>query len=75
MTWGADSYGGDSSAVQDQLKDVHQFFASYIAFAAILGDGSVVTWNAAGCLGEQLKNVRQIKASDCTFAAIATDPL
>ena len=36
--------GGDSSAVRDQLKNVQQIQASHNAFAAILGDGSVVTW-------------------------------
>ena len=41
-TWGRD--GGDSSAVQEQLKNVQQIQASERAFAAILADGSVVTW-------------------------------
>ena len=37
--------GGDSSAVQDQLKGVQQIQASgFGAFAAILEDGSAVTW-------------------------------
>ena len=39
--------GGDGSAVQDQLKDVHQIQAGRFAFAAILGNGSVVTWGDA----------------------------
>ena len=52
VTWG----DADSSAVQDQLKtvlrieashqlkNVRQIEASHHAFAAILGDGSVVSW-------------------------------
>ena len=28
MTWGVASYGGDSSAVQDQLKNVQQIQAT-----------------------------------------------
>ena len=36
--------GGDSSVVQDQLKNLQQIQASYGAFAAILGDESIVTW-------------------------------
>ena len=44
VTWGDEDYGGDSHAVQDQLKAVQQIQASYRAFAAILADGSVVTW-------------------------------
>ena len=41
-------YGGDSSAVRDQLKGVQQIQATHGgAFAAILEDGSVVTWGDA----------------------------
>ena len=47
ITWGYAIYGGDSSEVQDRLRDAQQIQASYQAFAAILGDGSVVTWGAA----------------------------
>ena len=39
--------GGRSSAVQHQLKDVQQIQASSTAFAAILSDGSAVTWGNA----------------------------
>ena len=38
------NHGGNSLAVQDQLKDVQQIQATNFAFAAILGDMSVVTW-------------------------------
>jgi capsule polysaccharide export protein KpsC/LpsZ len=44
VTWGHPAYGGDSSAVRDQLRSVQQIQASIGAFAAILADGSVVTW-------------------------------
>ena len=43
VTWRRAEYGGDSSVVQDQLKNVQQIQASDYAFAAILADGSVVT--------------------------------
>ena len=49
------------------------------AFAAILGDGSVVTWGAAGQGGDssavrdRLKNVQQIQATSWAFAAILRD--
>ena len=36
--------GGDNSVVQDQLRGVQQIQATISAFAAILEDGSVVTW-------------------------------
>ena len=45
MTWGDPQFvEGESSEVQDQLKGVQQVQASSSAFAAILADGSVVTW-------------------------------
>ena len=44
VTWGNDFAGGNSWAVQDQLKGVQQIQATSDAFAAILGDGSVVSW-------------------------------
>ena len=51
--------------MQHQLKDVQHMQASSTAFAAILGDGSVVTWGKATDGGDsraeqhQLKNVQQ----------------
>ena len=38
------STGGDSSQVQDQLHDVIAIQAAEFAFAAILSNGSVVSW-------------------------------
>ncbi|CAE7939984.1 unnamed protein product [Symbiodinium sp. KB8] len=72
-------YGGDSSAVQDQLRDVQQIQASYGAFAATLGDGSVVSWGNAdeggdsSAVQDQLRDVQQIQASNAAFAAILGD--
>eukprot|EP00439_Symbiodinium_sp_Y106_P085520 s55_g28.t2 len=87
VTWGDDHNGGDSSAVQDQLRNVRQIQASSTAFAAILADGSVVTWGDSECGGDssaaqdQLKNVQQIQANGANacfadygaFAAILAD--
>ncbi|OLP97881.1 hypothetical protein AK812_SmicGene19724 [Symbiodinium microadriaticum] len=79
VTWGSAAHGGDSSAVQDQLKNVQQIQASDAAFAAILGDGSVVTWGSAAHGGDssavqdQLENVQQIQASRFAFAAVLAD--
>ena len=83
VTWG-DAWGlcrgGDSSAVQDQLKGVQQIQATHSAFAAILEDGSVVTWGWCKTCGgdssavqDQLKGVRQIQATEKAFAAILED--
>ena len=50
-----------------------------MTFAAILGDGSVVTWGNAASGGDrssvqdQLKNVQQIQASGYAVAAIVGD--
>ncbi|CAE7362411.1 unnamed protein product [Symbiodinium necroappetens] len=79
VTWGSASDGGDSSAVQDQLKNVQQIQATKQAFAAILGDGSLVTWGHpdhggdSSAVREQLKNVQQIHAGEHAFAAILGD--
>ncbi|CAE7941602.1 HERC1, partial [Symbiodinium sp. KB8] len=78
-TWGDAEYGGDSSAVQAQLKNVLQIQATCSAFAAILGDGSIVTWGDAKNGGDssavqaQLKNVQQIQATRSAFAAVLGD--
>ena len=53
VTWGPADFGGDSSAVRDQLKGVQQIQATSQAFAAILGDGSVVTWGPADRGGDR----------------------
>ena len=79
VTWGDAGCGGDSSAVQTQLKTVQQIQASERAFAAILDDGSVVTWGDAECGGDssavqtRLKNAQQIQAAGGAFAAILDD--
>ena len=49
VTWGSAFHGGDSSAVQGELKDqvVEQIYSTGAAFAAVLGNGRVVTWGDA----------------------------
>ena len=70
---------GDSLGVQDQLRGVQQIQATESAFAAILADGSVVTWGDAyrggDSLGvqDQLRGVQQIQAARDAFAAILAD--
>eukprot|EP00434_Breviolum_minutum_P031260 symbB.v1.2.027641.t1/scaffold2850.1/size68925/3 len=73
LLWGGADYGGDSSAVQDQLRGVQQIQATTGAFAAILEDGSIITWGGADYGGDssavrdQLRGVQQITAvcEDC----------
>ena len=79
VTWGDEDFGGDSTSVQDQLKNVQQIQACRGAYAAILGDGSVVSWGTgykggdSSSVQDQLKNVQQIQASRGAFAAILGD--
>ena len=61
------------------LKGVQQIQATYHAFAAILADGSIVTWGHADCGGDssavrdQLKGVQHIQATWGAFSAILED--
>ena len=64
-------FGGESSEVQDQLKGVQQVQANYRAFAAILADGSVVTWGST--VQHQVTDVDQVQGTDTAFAAILAD--
>ena len=79
ITWGDAIDGGDSSAVTDQLRNVQQIEAGGSAFAAILADGSVVTWgNPRGgdssAVQDQMKSVQQVKGTrHGAFAAILAD--
>eukprot|EP00435_Cladocopium_sp_Y103_P044255 s149_g12.t1 len=79
VTWGDPHAGGDSSAVQDQLRSVQQVQATHSAFAAILADGYVVTWGHpdyggdSSAVKDQLRNVQQVQATRCAFAAVLAD--
>ncbi|OLQ02736.1 Ankyrin-1 [Symbiodinium microadriaticum] len=75
VVWGDADFGGDSAAVERQLKDVCQIQASNSAFAAILGNGAVVTWSdsrsdSGSSAPQDLLEVQQIQASAHAFAAI-----
>ena len=65
--------------MKDQLTDVRSITAAYSAFAALKGDGSVVTWGDAECGGDstsvqaQLTYIRSIVASGGAFAASRAD--
>ena len=53
VTWGKEAeFGGDSQAVRNQLQDVCSVAANNVAFAALLGDGSVVSWGKASGGGD-----------------------
>eukprot|EP00435_Cladocopium_sp_Y103_P001321 s3583_g1.t1 len=62
-----------------QLSDVKQVQATDRAYAAILTDGSVVTWGHpewggdSAAVQDQLRNVQQIQSTARAFAAILAD--
>ena len=58
--------GGDSGAVQEQRTNVQQIQASFSAFAAIRGDGSVVTWGDAASGGDSCAVLDQLQNSICS---------
>eukprot|EP00434_Breviolum_minutum_P044140 symbB.v1.2.039386.t1/scaffold6530.1/size17355/1 len=65
---------------RSQLKGVQQIQAACNgSFAAILQDGSVVTWGVAGWCGDssavqdQLRGVQQIQSTGTAFAALLED--
>ncbi|CAK9044778.1 unnamed protein product [Durusdinium trenchii] len=77
VTWGDALHGGDSEAVQRDLRDVIDIQATNAAFAATLANGRVVTWGDRGFGGdchhlqEELQNVQQIAAAhNGAFAAL-----
>jgi hypothetical protein len=73
------SFGGDSSSVQDKLRNVRHIFGALPALAAILQDETVVTWGlplhggASTKVPAQLKNFHQIASIHDAFAAIVAD--
>jgi len=44
VTWGNQDHGGNSTVVQDQLKNIQMICSTYDAFAAFGIYGNVVTW-------------------------------
>ncbi|CAE7725043.1 HERC1, partial [Symbiodinium sp. KB8] len=79
VTWGCAAYGGDSHAVQAQLRSVQQIEATVGAFAAQREDGSVITWGHrafggdSGSVQHLLKDVRQVRATLGAFAGLCAD--
>ena len=74
VTWGTQDYGGDSSSVQDQLKNVQQICGTAGAFATWkrcdMGQSKTMVVTAPA---SSLKNVRQICGTADAFAAILED--
>ena len=68
-----------SVTMSGTLKNVEQVHVTKEAFAAIVADGSVVTWGNEDSSGDsmrvrdQLQNPQQIHATRSAFAAILPD--
>ncbi|CAE7233868.1 HERC1 [Symbiodinium natans] len=79
IAWGSPKCGGDSSNVQEQLRNVEEVCGTDRAFATLLTDGRVVTWGDPEWGGdsrhvqEQLVHVQQLKATLGAFAALTAD--
>ena len=67
VTWGHAEFGGDTSAVQDQLRGVQQIQATHFAFAAILEDRSVVTWGHADYMAVTVRQFEISSRACCGF--------
>ena len=71
--------GGDSSTVQRALAGVKTIYSTYHAFAALLNDGTVVTWGDKDYGGEsitvkaELIGVEKIYSTCFAFAAVLKD--
>ena len=71
--------GGDSRDVQDRLQNVTKVVASHAAFAALLEDGSVVSWGDPLFGGDdfevraELKNIVKLFSCYNMFLAIRQD--
>jgi len=76
VTWGNQDCGGNSTPVQNQLKNVKMIFSNDRAFAALTTEGNVVTWGYhvyggnSDTAQNQLKNVKMIFSNDYAFAAL-----
>ena len=74
VSWG--KHVGDSSQVQEQLRNVQHIQSNDHAFAAILESGAVVTWGDPEYGGdssqvqEQLRKVKHIQSTGFAFVAI-----
>ena len=72
VTWGDSRSGGDSTAVQDQLKHVRHLQVTGSAFAVILADGTVVTWGDPRYGGDSSRVSAQLRKMNRVAAFVAS---
>jgi len=81
VTWGFDTFGGNSTNVAGNLtSNVTAVYSNGGAFAALKTDGSVVTWgnatfggNSTNVAGNLTSNVTAVYSTIAAFAALKTD--
>ena len=89
VTWGQERYGGDGQLwsrvggrkikdINPELQDVKDIIPSFIGFAALKKDGSVVAWGAGEYLDtaplrNQLTQVKEVVGNGHAFAALKED--
>ena len=81
VTWGFDTFGGNSTNVAGNLtSNVKAVYSNGGAFAALKTDGSVVTWgnatfggNSTNVAGNLTSNVTAVYSTIAAFAALKTD--
>ena len=66
VTWGDPEFGGDSSQVHEQLRNVQCIQGSGCDFAAILESGVVVTWSDIRWGGDCSQAQKQLKKTSST---------
>ena len=79
VTWGFAPWGGNSDAVQSQLRNVVRIYGNKYAFAAKRSDETVITWGDHAYGGRStavetsLRTVQEIYSTDLAFAAVLAD--
>ncbi|WP_421320570.1 hypothetical protein [Aeromonas veronii] len=78
VTWGI-GWAADSISVASQLTDVRAITANQRSYAALKGDGTVVTWGNpsnggdSGSVADQLVDVKAVFGNGKAFAALKND--
>jgi len=79
VSWGEPLSGGDTTSLQDKLKEVDKIYSNAYAFAALKKDATVVTWGRdiyggdSSAVESNLKDVVSIFSTKSAFAALRKD--
>jgi len=74
VAWGSSKWGGDCSAVAEELIGVKDIFQFENAFAALTESGTLVTWGGCGgdssAVKSQLRDVKEVYGNGQAIVAI-----